>query len=92
MGRNNLDFGHGISPDINDVKTAISAGKITKEEGYDLAGSKPDTAHEMSDHPLGSDYKIHQKDTPIGKRERSRKVARETHKRAGLKVEPRKGY
>jgi len=79
-------------PEVSDIQEAISAGKVTKEEGYDLAGVKPDTAHEMSDHPLGSDYKIHQIDTPIGKSERSRKISRATHKRAGLEVQPRKGY
>jgi hypothetical protein len=74
-------------PEVPDIQQALQDGKITLEEGYHLAGSDPDTAHDRGEHPLGEDYRIHVKGTPFGDKERSRKVARLVHGTKG-----RKGY
>lgn len=81
MPRNTADF-------YNNVKDAYHEGKITLEEAHDLHGS----TGEHGDNDMGEGYGLHAAQTPFGKRERSRKTARDTHKRAGLTVHPKKGY
>lgn len=88
MGRNNGDFHEGRAPGLDDIKTAYHEGKVTLEEAHGLAGS----SGEQGDNDLGEGYGLHLAGTPFGKAERSRKTARNTHKRAGLTVHPRKGY
>lgn len=83
MGRNNADF-------YNNVKTAYTEGKVTLEEAHDLYGSGGELGPGHND--MGEDYRMHDAATPFGKKERSRKTARDTHKRAGLTVDPKKGY
>ena len=83
MGRNNEDF-------YNNVKEAYHEGKVTLEETHDLVGSGGELGPGEND--MGEDYRMHDAKTPFGKRERSRKTARDTHKRAGLTVHPKKGY
>jgi hypothetical protein len=82
----------GKEPKDKDIKTAYSANKITLEEAHSLAGG--DGIHEdnlSTSNPI-QDYGMHAEGTPAGKRERSRKSARATHKNAGLTVHPKKGY
>ena len=81
MGRNNADF-------YGNVKAAYHEGKVTKEEAHDLYGS----TGEQGDNDMGEGYALHDAKTPFGKQERSRKTARNTHKRAGLIVDAKKGY
>jgi hypothetical protein len=90
MPRNNEDFSIGKMPSDTDVKSAYSANKITLEEAHHLSGGNPDD--KVSGNELGENYEMHAEGTPAGKRERSRKSARATHKNAGLTVHPRKGY
>ncbi len=98
MPRNNADFHSGKSPELSDIKTAVHQGKVTLEEAHDLAGTPANInsggqGYELGENDMGDEgYKLHAPQTPYGRRERSRKTARDTHKRAGLNVHPRKGY
>ena len=91
MGRNNADF-------YNNVKGAYHEGKITLEEAHDLHGTPADPnsggqGYEKGENDMGDEgYGMHAEGTPFGRAERSRKTARDTHKRAGLTVDPKKGY
>jgi len=108
MGRNNNDFQSGKSPDMEDIKTAYSEGKVTLEEAHDLNNTPADArkykripghggsggaGYERGENDFDDEsYRMHAPGTPAGRSERSRKNARDTHKRAGLNVHPRKGY
>ena len=85
-------------PYLGDIKKALHEGKVTLEEAHDLNGTpaninKGGQGYELGENDMGDEgYGLHAPWTPFGRRERSRKTARDTHKRAGLTVHPRKGY
>lgn len=83
---------------LDNIQSAYHEGKITLEEAHDLNGTPADPnsggqGYELGENDMGDEgYRMHAPGTPFGKRERSRKTARATHKRAGLTVHPKKGY